>query len=322
MVCFLIGDTSFPDGSLGPQPLRVACAELTAARGLRGREPALHAPADVLRSMRGQSGARRTRGPEVARLSVVLFVLLGQLPHEGTGAGRSWTPAFVTPAFVAPSPMSVVVHRSPCARWLALGPRGAGMRTGISMVGGNDNLSRGTEGINELERARLALQGIIAKRKGQNLVEKTDQASRPDRKKDASKTLGAKIAASFPDKAAGTGPEVMTAFPVMSAAEHDLHKQRKTQRWKDQHGPRPAVTTPPSSAADASPARPERADGATAEGAGNSRAVSRSKRVVASAVPIVEWAVPEEELGIVEGDETTVRQAKINLKEFEAANTG
>jgi len=48
----------------------------------------------------------------------------------------------------------------------------------------------------------------------------------------------------------------------------------------------------------------------------------RKGRRVVDVVPPVEWAIPEEQLSIVTGDESTVVQAKMNLKEFEAANSG
>ena len=201
--------------------------------------------------------------------------------------------------------------------------------------GGGGSAGAGSS-MNELERAREALAGIIAKRKGQS---RGGSAAAPGTRAPAAaggaapQTLGAKMAATFPPKAPAQDPAepvkaVSSAPPSAGATSRDAggggaagaDRGRQAPsaaagRAAEQPQPDSRGASPDTPAASPLPALGQ------APGDGGHVRTKKGRRPVAAAPP-VDWVVPEHSWSIINESDHGVVQAKMNLKEFEAANSG
>jgi len=186
--------------------------------------------------------------------------------------------------------------------------------------GGGD---RAGSSMNELERAREALAGIIAKRKGLSRGGLAGTAASPHAVSPsapwaaAPETLGAKMAATFPPKApaqdpAGPSEAAPSVPPSPVPANHHADSggvaDGASPKTQGQASPKPVQGS------EAGDAGPEAGDAGPPQ-------KKKGRRAVA-AVPPVDWVVPEHAWSIVDKSDQGVVQAKMNLQEFEAANGG
>jgi hypothetical protein len=252
----------------------------------------------------GQWAARRP-GVSMARSRFALLLSLVTLSsHDSAICARAAGLEAICGFIPVPVRQMVLGRSGSC-------PRAKGVKAGgllASRMNGRDGDRRdNARGMNELERAREALANIIAKRKAQGSNVGSSTVARALASQDpvidgpagAKEKLGAKMAATF---------------PLTSSAKEQQPLTSAIPQKKSSH-----VTGDAAGGSGASGV----SDAGSASTAAESRAGTgrKGKRVV-SAVPPVQWAVPEEEWSIVNGDASSVIQAKMNLKEFEAANSG
>jgi len=189
-------------------------------------------------------------------------------------------------------------------------PRGP---TQMQSGGGGDRAAGSS--MNELERAREALAGIIAKRKGQSRGGLAGTAASPGigapaaPRAAAPETLGAKMAATFPPKAPAQDP----AGPIESAPSAPPSAV-PANRHADSGGAAGGASPKTPQASPMPVQRPEPGDAGPPQ-------KKKGRRAVAAAPP-VDWVVPEHAWSIVDKNDQGVVQAKMNLQEFEAANGG
>jgi len=215
--------------------------------------------------------------------------------------------------------------RGPPPRLCARRPAAGGVHTS-RMADADGGPARG---MNELERARDALAGIIAKRKAQSKPEGSG-TSTSLRKRATGGAAGSRMSpGSYAtlDTSASRGAEedAATTAPSSAPAHGERVGMGDGQGASATLGPKASRTARAqnvSADSSASRAAAHAAADAPSPAPAEGKTESKLKKRTVQAAPPVEWVVPKEELSIVSGDGTAATQAKINLKAFVAANSG